>query len=119
MAENEVVFRQYNERVRQNFDEIVKLAKESGQDYLIPQDDTSLHFYCECSDENCHKRIMLKPSIYNKIHKNRRHFIVLPGHETNVIERVVSQEKTYSIVEKYTKPPETARTLSPTGVDNT
>jgi hypothetical protein len=118
MAENEVVFRQYNERVRQNFDEIVKEAKQSGQEYLIPEDDTPLHFYCECSDENCRNRIQMKPSLYNEIHQNRSRFIILNGHETNKIEQIVKKEDGYSVVEKYVKPPETARSLSPTGINH-
>ena len=118
MADNEAVFRHYNEQVGANFDEIVKLAHESGQDDLIRDDDTPLHFYCECSDENCEQRILLKPSAYQKIHKNRRHFILIPGHESTFIEQVIKQKETHSIVEKFVKPSESARTLKPTSVDN-
>ena len=118
MAENEVVFRRYNERVRQNFDEVIKMAKESGQEYLVPEDDTKLHFYCECSDENCRQRIMMRPSVYNKIHTNRRQFTIVRGHETKIIERIVRTESNYCVVEKFIKPPETARQLNPTGVDH-
>jgi hypothetical protein len=119
MAENEVVFRTYNERVKQNFDEIIKVAKESNQDYLVKTDDTALHFYCECSDENCRQRILLKPSEYNRIHKNRRRFVLVYGHETSVIENIIRREDNYCVVEKHIKPPETSRTLNPTGVNNT
>jgi hypothetical protein len=118
MVENEVVFRDHNERVQENFEEIIKLAKESGQEDLIRPDDTALYFYCECSDENCRRRILMKPSVYHAIHKNRRHFVLISGHETKVIERVVQNEADYCVVEKFIKPPESARSLSPTGVDN-
>jgi hypothetical protein len=118
LVENEVVFRQHNERVRSNFDEIKRLAQEAGQEYLIPNDDSPLHFYCECSDENCKKRILMKPSVYHRIHKNRKQFVLVCGHETKLIEQVVRTEDKYCIVEKFNKPPETARKLAPTGVDN-
>lgn len=118
MLENEAVFRRYNERVQHNFREIITQAREAGQEYLVKTDDTALHFYCECSDENCRDRIQMKPSLYDKIHLNRRHFIVLPGHDTVVVERVVRYKPKYSIVEKDALPPETAKVLSPTGVDN-
>ncbi len=119
MEENEVVFRAHNERVRKNFEAMLQDAKETGQEYLIQNDDTPLHFYCECSDENCRQRILVEPSVYNKIHKNRQRFILVTGHETKIIERVVRQEENYNVVEKYRKPPESVRTLHPTSVDNT
>jgi hypothetical protein len=118
MMENEVVFRQRNEKVKQTFDEIVEQAKESNQEYLIHTDDTALHFYCECSDENCRRRIQIQPSLYHRIHKNRRCFVLIPGHETNLIERIISNTDTYNIVEKFNTPSESARILSPTNIDN-
>ncbi|HEX8227046.1 MAG TPA: hypothetical protein VF572_04225 [Candidatus Saccharimonadales bacterium] len=118
MVENEAVFREYNERVRKSYDDAMKLARETGQEYLLRDDDTALHFYCECSDENCRKRIQMAPSLYKKIHVNRRHFVLLCGHETELIERIIRTEDDYCVVEKYHKPPEKARSLSPTGVNN-
>lgn len=118
MIENEAVFRQQNERVRQNFEEIMQLAQESSQEYLVPVDDTALHFYCECSDGNCRKRILLKPSEYQKIHENRRRFVVLPGHETGEVERIVRFGKKYHVVEKVKRPPEKHLSLKPTPIDN-
>ncbi len=118
MADNEAVFRHYNERVRENFDEIIKLAHESGQDDLIRDDDTPLHFYCECSDENCQQRIPLKPSAYENIHKNRMRFILIPGHENTDIEQIIKRRLSHTVVEKFIKPSDSARTLKPTLVDN-
>jgi hypothetical protein len=100
-AENEVIFRRHNENIQKGFDEIKQYAEEDNQKHLIPDNDgIALHFYCECSDENCRLRIPLRTSEYNEIHKNRRQFVIVPGHETSRIEKIVSQEEDYYIVEK-------------------
>jgi hypothetical protein len=118
MVENEVVFRRHNENVQQGFDKIKKLAQETSQDFLEPDDDTPLYFYCECSDENCRQRILMKPSEHAKIHKDRYQFVLIPGHETTVIEQVIERTDDYNIVEKFNKPPESVGSLQPTDVDN-
>jgi hypothetical protein len=100
-AENEVIFRRHNERIQKGIDEIKRLAAEDDQEHLIPvNDDLLLRFYCECSDENCRLRIVLKASIYNRIHKKRNHFVIVGGHETQHIERIVEEHDSYFIVEK-------------------
>lgn len=119
MVENEVVFRGYNERVKNGFDELKKIAEEDGQSSFITDEDTPLQFYCECADENCRKRISLSPSRYAEIHKQRDHFVIVPGHEVNEIEHTLRQEADYSIVKKHVKPPEFALGLQTTEVDNT
>jgi hypothetical protein len=116
--ENEVVFRQYNERVQEQYEEIKAVAKQDKQEEFIP-DDTPLLFYCECSDENCRKRILLKPTVYTKLHKQRNRFVLITGHETSAIERVVKKDADYSVVEKFITPPKTASGLNQTDVDNT
>ena len=100
-AENEVIFKRHNQRIQKGFNEIKRLAAEDDQAHLIPKNDNlPLRFYCECSDENCRQRILLKPSEYNKLHKRRNRFVILPGHETSRIEKVVQKADKYYIVEK-------------------
>lgn len=118
MVENEVVFRQRNESVQRNLDEVRKLGEETNQAYLVHDDDAAMHFMCECSDENCRKRIKMSPSEYNKIHKNRNSFVMLCGHESTSVERVVRQEPGYCVVRKFNVPPEKVAGLQPTDVDN-
>ena len=118
MAQNEVVFRRFNEKVQKGFQDIKQMAVETNQEHLIQIDDTPLHFYCECSDENCRKRVMLKPSAYRKIHRNRRRFVLICGHETVQIEKVVGRFDNYCVVEKSVAVPSTATTLQATSVDN-
>ena len=118
MAENEVYFRQRNENMQQGIDDLKNLAHEQGHDSFIDQSDSSLHFYCECSDENCRERVVVHPSDYDKIHKYRDRFIVVPGHEVPEIEHVVAKTHGYYVVEKDVVTPEVAKNLHETDVDN-
>ena len=116
LAENEVIFRQANESVRQGLDELKKKAEKEGD--VVSEDDMPLYFYCECSDESCRKRILLRPSKHKKLHQNSSQFVVLPGHEVREVERVRIETKAYMVVEKYMTPPKKAGKLKPTDVDN-
>jgi hypothetical protein len=118
MIENEAVFRKQNEKVQKDFDKLKQIAKEDGQDNLAKEPETPLYFYCECSDENCRQRIQLDLAEHTKIHKNRRAFVVKPGHQVGNIERVVEERLDYNIVEKFTMPPESPGKLNPTAVNN-
>lgn len=115
---NEVVFRQANESVQKGLDEIKKMAKKEGYTGLPKDDDIPLHFFCECSDENCKERIVLKPSEYKAMHTNRRQFLIKPVHEVPAIEKVVSEKANYTVVKKHDTPPETASKLQITDTDN-
>lgn len=111
MIENEVVFRQYNERIKKGFDRIKQIAQEDKQEHLLVEHNLQLSFYCECCDNDCKQRIKLMQRRYTEIHKKRDRFIVIPGHQNTDIERVVSTHRTYCVVEKYVMPPATATTL--------
>lgn len=118
MTENEVVFRNFNESVQKSFDTAQKIAKEDGQELIVHDQDFPLQFYCECSDENCQKRISITPHEYGSLHKRRNIFMVLPGHETNQIEQIVHTNDTYSLVEKFDVPDQTVTTLKPSPANN-
>ncbi|MBA2279439.1 hypothetical protein H0V99_03315 [Candidatus Saccharibacteria bacterium] len=116
--ENEVVFRQANERVQKELVGLEKMAAEEGYTSLPENDDISLHFYCECSDENCRERIIMKLALYNEFHSNRKQFLISPDHETLGIERVILKDSNYTVVEKFATPPETAVKLQHTDIVN-
>lgn len=118
MAENEVVFREYNERVLKGFEELTEIAKEDGQEAYVANNDHPLFFYCECSDENCRQRVQLKPSRYATIHKQRDRFIILCGHETRSIEQIISTEADFCIVEKFITPLRKVTKLQKTETNN-
>ena len=115
LAENEVVFRQTNQQIPKNLAAVKELAEEDNQQSIVKNiDDIPVSFYCECSDEKCRERIVLKPAEYTALHQNSSQFIVIPGHEVPTIERVVNKSNDYLVVEKYETPPETATELNPT-----
>ncbi len=116
--ENEVVFRKANEKVLEELKLLTKMAKSEGNASMAPDKDLKLHFFCECSDENCHERIVLTLGKYQDLHKDRSKFIVSPDHETAAIEKVVAKKVKYSVVDKFVTPSEKATTLNATTVDN-
>jgi hypothetical protein len=92
LKENEVIFQQANKGVAD----------------MITEDDDSdpvVKFYCECSNMDCRERIPLKVSEYLDYHKNQRRFIALTGHEMPAIEKIVTKNKTFSVVQKFGKVP--------------
>lgn len=95
LAETEVIFRETNQDVA-DF-----IVEDEG-----PDTRTTLPFYCECSNTDCRDRIRLTPQTYTKLHKNKRQFIAVTGHEIPEIEKVVRQEDGFFVIEKYGDPPD-------------
>ena len=118
MVENEVIFRQHNEKIQKGFIEIVKIAHEDGQTDMLEKFDLKLHFYCECADEKCLERIIMKPAKYQSLHKNASQFIITPGHQVPKIEKTIKKATKYHVVEKNVVPPATADHLHPTNLHN-
>ena len=115
LAENEVIFRQANERVTKSIEETKTLATEEGQQVdVLDLDNIPLLFVCECAKHTCRKRINLTPKEYEACHQNKSQFLVAPGHNNPKIERVMRETKEYMIVQKYITPPDEAETLHPT-----
>ena len=122
LVENEVIFRERNERLQKSIDNLNAMAEQDGQpdDAYQNDADTTLSFYCECSDEKCTERVPVKYDDYKEIHKNRRRFLVLKGHEIAAIERVIKEEADYMIIEKNVEPPKhTDGKLNVTELNNT
>jgi len=118
--ENEVVFRESNERVQKELEDLKKIAEEEHDEFWAQDSDKYFDFFCECSDENCRQPISLKPSLYKEIHNNRNQFIIIPGHQAVAIEKIIFESTNdYTVVEKYDTPPEQAEGLKPTDIDNT
>lgn len=118
-VENEVVFREANENAQKDLTELKEIAEEEHDEYWTQNSDKVFEFFCECSDENCHQPIPLKPSVYKEIHNNRNQFVLVPGHQADAIEKVILEDSNYIVVEKYEDPPETADGLNKTDIDNT
>ncbi len=116
--ENEVVFRQANERVQTELDKLKEIAEEEKDKSLPELENLTFHFFCECSDENCLQKIEIKLSIYNEIHNNRKQFIIKPKHDVSKIENIILKDTNYWVVEKHLQPPERAARLHITNVLN-
>jgi hypothetical protein len=87
IGQNEVVFREVNERLRE-LGEGFSLVSELGD------------FVCECGNTACAELIRMTLPAYEQLRSNPKHFIVVKGHEEPGYEKVVSQEDDYYIVEK-------------------
>lgn len=92
LIENEVIFRDVNKNIQEFVDD------EKHTPSLLP-------FYCECSNPDCIERIEMTTGQYAKIHKDRKNFITLIGHEYKQVERVVKKTSNYQVVEKHFTPP--------------
>ena len=92
LTKNEVIFRAVN---------------EDAQDFIrhTKGDKAQLDFYCECSHRSCTQRITLSTEQYANLHGNKRQFIAIDGHELPEIEKIVSKEDGYNVIEKYSNPP--------------
>ena len=84
LARNQALLRQVNERIE-------KLA----------DDPDAVVFACECSNTECMTTIELSVAEYERIRSNPIWFLVKPGHDLPQIERVVSRDDGYVVVEKF------------------
>lgn len=118
--ENEMLFRRMNEKVGDDLGALDASYIEDKEVYLIRDDDVLINFKCECSDENCSIRIPLRLSEYQDIHVNRDTFIVLPDHQVDPIEKVMSSGSKFNVVMKNNSTPDPAKgkVLNDTTVDN-
>lgn len=117
--ENEMIFRRGNEKVGDDLDALDAMHREDGNIDLVADEDMTLLFKCECSDENCSLRLPMQLSEYQKIHSNRDTFIVFPNHQVDPIEKVLRKTAHYAIVKKNNSTPEPSGTLNDTPVNNT
>lgn len=86
LAENEILFREVNERIQE-------LQAGAWGNHEID-------FMCECADAACTAVLTLTPAEYEELRSNSRRFAVLPGHEVEDVERVVETHSRYLVVEK-------------------
>ena len=84
LARNQALFREVNERIEQT----------AG-------DNAKIEFVCECSDTECIETIELRLTDYEEIRTNPIRFAIKPGHEIDAIERVISENGGFAIVEKH------------------
>jgi hypothetical protein len=84
-ATTEALFRDVNERIA-----------ESAERFHADRTE----FVCECSDPSCTHRVSVRLAEYEEVRDESATFLVLPGHEEEDIERVISDRGRFRIVEK-------------------
>lgn len=104
LIENEVIFRELNQKVVRGLTELKELALAHHEDALAPDTTQPLYFYCECSNIDCDKRIVISPQDYEKIHRHDRYFVTAKNHQLPEIERIIKRTPEYDVVEKNREP---------------
>lgn len=87
VGQNEVVFREVNERLR-----------ELGESFSVVSD--VAEFVCECADTSCTDRLRMTLAEYEHVRSDPKWFLLLSGHEEPGYERVIEKHGFYDIVEK-------------------
>jgi hypothetical protein len=89
IAKNETVFRAANREIEQ-----ADQAGGAGPDQLI-------EVLCECGRQECGGVITLTVADYDGVHSQADRFVILPGHESAEIEKVVEERAGYLVVDKF------------------
>jgi hypothetical protein len=89
IAKNETVFRAANREIEQADQEA-----GGGSDQLI-------EVLCECGRPACGGVISLTVAEYDGVHSQDDRFVVLRGHESSEIEKVVEERAGYLVVDKF------------------
>lgn len=85
IAKTESLFRNVNEGIREASE---RLDSEVGD------------FICECGDSTCTEHVRVPLEEYERVRGHATRFVVRPGHVKGPIERVVEQERHYTVIEK-------------------
>jgi hypothetical protein len=94
IGENEVIFREVNERVR-----------ETNETFDVAAGDAE--FVCECGMASCVERIRMTLAEYEHVRADPTQFLVVPGHEVSAVESVViSREDRFVVIRKDVGEPE-------------
>lgn len=101
IAQNEVVFREVNERIEELADQFGLKGRP-------------LELVCECGDMSCTSKIRISASYYEEVRRDPTLFVIFPGHEAAGVEEVVDKREDYEVVRKQAGgPAEIARDTNP------
>jgi hypothetical protein len=89
IAQNEALFRDVNERI-----------KDITAEQHAPGTEDVWEFLCECGTEGCVERIHLTVAEYEALRSKATQFAVVPGHEVPAVERVVESSERFLLLEK-------------------
>ena len=106
-AENEALFRNLNERLKELDDRLDTAAVGA------PVQDRE-EFFCECGQLNCMARFAMTRALYESIRAYEDRFAVLEEHVDMNIESVIERHQGFVVVKKDPgEPAEIARELDP------
>ena len=97
-ALNEDIFREMNERLEE-------LGEEFGE--------ANVEFVCECADPACSESLSIPVSVYEAVRSSGRRFVLVPGHQSADLERVVEEHADYVVVVKVGEAGEVAEDTDP------
>jgi hypothetical protein len=95
-AHNQALIREVNERIEQ-----------------LAEDAAHPEFLCECADTDCAETIPLSIAEYEAVRSSPVRFPIKPGHDYPEFERVVEENESYAVVEKFGTAGEIAQRLDP------
>jgi hypothetical protein len=87
LGQNEVLFREVNERLR-----------ELGEGFGAVTEEAE--FVCECGNTACIEHVRMALTMYEAIRADPKRFFVIKGHEDSAYEQIISENDRYYIVEK-------------------
>jgi hypothetical protein len=96
-ARNQAMFRAINERLTRDD----PVAEITGSHMIA----------CECADPTCVRTLAISATRYEEVRREPRRFAVLPEHVYLDVETVVSETRTYVVVEKLGQAGDVAETL--------
>jgi hypothetical protein len=86
-AKNEELFRNVNERIEQ-------------VSQTVAPDDQLMEYLCECDGRDCHEKVRASRDEYESVRAEPTHFMILADHQDPRVERVVSSNERFLVVEK-------------------
>jgi hypothetical protein len=98
LARNEALFREVNERIEEVKSGVVE---------------EPIEFLCECGDDTCIEVVKLSTNQYEELRSDPTTFAVVPGHEIEDIEVVVSADAHFNVVRKHASESVIARKTDP------
>jgi hypothetical protein len=69
--------------------------------------------FCECGSDDCREQIAVTEAEYEQLRRVPTHFAVLAGHDIPAVERVITKNERYIVVEKFGESAITAIKLDP------
>jgi len=87
IAENESRFREINERLEADLKR-------------IPDDGSEADFVCECGRTDCTQAVPMTIEDYERVRQDALLFAIVPGHEFEDAEDVISATAAYAVVRK-------------------